>query len=261
MTSAASSTMRRRVLVTGGSSGIGAAIAKALAATGHDVTVVFNHGEQGADALVRSAETLPGSIDKLRCDLADEVAVSALAEAVGNADPYYFGFVHAAGRTCDALASSCNLPQARLAMQVNFWSAVTLCQRLLRPMSRWRNGRVMFVSSVAAHAGIRGNGIYGASKAALEAYARSIADELGSRNVTANCVAPGFIDTPMIGYIGEAERARHLKRIPAQRFGDPREVSAFATYLFSAGGDYVNGATLVMDGGLSRVLGNGGGLS
>ncbi|MGE0717230.1 MAG: SDR family NAD(P)-dependent oxidoreductase, partial [Alphaproteobacteria bacterium] len=183
----------RRVLVTGGGRGIGAAVVRALDQAGFAVD--FTHR--------RPADGLPGR--GIAVDLADRAAVDALAERA--ADEGYYGLVHNAGATSDRLAAMVDQGQAEAVMQVNFWAMARIAKALVRPMTAAGAGRIVAIGSVAALAGSRGNAVYAASKAALLAYQRTLVQEVARKGVTVNYVAPGFVDTEMMAAYA-AQRAR-----------------------------------------------------
>src|SRR5262249_22955686 len=175
----------RRVLVTGGGRGLGAAIVKALAAAGHDVTFTYRSSGDAAEAAAKAlAADYPGQrFAALGIDLSDRDAVAAFAAELSD-DPRYDGFVHNAGHTYDARAMMMDQAKAEVAMQVNYWSFTRLANALVRPMMRARNGRVAVIGSVTALQANQGNAAYAASKAALLAYPRTLAIEVARSGAT-----------------------------------------------------------------------------
>lgn len=244
----------RRVLLTGGSRGIGRATVSALVEAGYQVDFVFGRATKRAEELV--AQLGSERVHALQCDLGDAEAVELLAARLeGGAAPYY-AMVHNAAISADALGASINLTQAGRLMQVNLWSFARLLKSVVRPMLRARSGRVVVISSVAGSLGSRGNAAYAASKAALEAYCRCLVDEMAAKGLTFNMIAPGWIDTELLeGKQLESIKDSMLKRIPARRVGSPADVANLVRFLLAGESSYVNGATLVVDGGLSATLG------
>jgi 3-oxoacyl-[acyl-carrier protein] reductase len=239
----------RRVLVTGGAHGIGGAIVERLAGQGFAVDFTWHRAATEAASL---GERLGDRVQGRACDLADGAAVEALAGSLDQEAAYY-GLVHNAGMAADGLAGLVDQAAAERAFAVNFWSMVRLVRAVLRPMLAARRGRIVLIGSLAATRGSPGNAIYAASKAALSGYLASLVSETARRGITANLVAPGFIDTGLL--TPYASRRETLERqIPAGRYGTTQEVAAVVGFLLSEEAGYVNGATLTVDGGLSAVL-------
>ncbi len=228
----------RTVLVTGGNRGIGAAIAAAFADQGHRVAIT--HRGSGA----------PAGLYGVECDITDPAAVDAGFAAIEAELGPVEVLVANAGVTDDTLLLRMSEEQFTRVVQTNLTGSWRCAKRASMKMLRARWGRMIFVSSVVGYMGGAGQVNYAASKAGLIGIARSITRELGARNITANVVAPGFIETDMTGVLSDELRAQYLKQIPAGRMATPAEVANAVTWLASDGAGYVNGAIIPVDGGL-----------
>jgi len=246
--------MSKRVLVTGGAKGVGAAIVRTLVEAGFDVDFTYRSSGDAAAAL---ADELMGAfagrkVTAHALDLAEKGSLDIFCDAIQ--DETFFGLVHNAGQPYDALAAMMAQDKAEAAMQVNFWSLTRLAKAALRGMLRARAGRIAVIGSVAALQGNPGNAAYAASKGALLSYCRTLAVETAKRGVTVNYVAPGFIDTDMMAPYA-AFRANMEKQIPAGRFAKPEEIAGLVAFLMSPPAAYITGAVLPIDGGLTSMVG------
>ena len=246
--------MNSRVLVTGGAKGIGAGIVRALAAAGHDVIFTYRSSAEQASALANDVSAQgAGNVVAVPLDLSDKAAVTAFCEnstALGEVT----GLVHNAGQSYDALSMMIVQDKAEAAMQINFWSFTQIINTFMRPMMARRSGRVIAIGSVTATRANQGNAAYAASKAALEAYMRTLSLETARRGITVNTIAPGFVDTDMMQSYA-AYREKMEKQIPAGRFARPDDIGALAAFLMSPQASYITGATIPVDGGLMASMG------
>jgi 3-oxoacyl-[acyl-carrier protein] reductase len=236
--------MSRSVLVTGGNRGIGLAIARRLAAAGDAVTVTSRSGEPVAGA-AGAAE-----LSVVRCDVTDTAAVDAAFAAVEEAQGPVEVLVANAGVTRDNLLVLMSEDDFRGVLDTNLTGAFRVAKRAARRMIRMRRGRIILVSSVVGMLGSGGQANYAASKAGLVGLARSLTRELGSRNITVNVVAAGFVDTDMTAALPAARKAEILKNIPLGRYAAPDEVAGVVEFLAGPAGAYVTGALIPVDGGM-----------
>ncbi|CAH1657582.1 SDR family oxidoreductase [Chelatococcus asaccharovorans] len=243
----------RRILVTGGAKGVGAAIVRTLAAGGYAVDFTYRSSGDAATALARELADAHGvAVNARALDLSDTAAIEAFCAA--HEETSYYGLVHNAGQSYDALTAVMSQDKAEAAMQVNFWSVTRLVKTFIRPMIRARSGRIAVIGSVTALQANAGNAAYAASKGALLSYLRTLAIESAKRGVTANYIAPGFIDTDMMTPYA-AYRPQMEKQIPAGRFAAPDEIAGLVAFLMSPPAAYITGAVIPIDGGLTAQLG------
>ncbi len=236
-------------LVTGASGGIGSAIAKGLAARGARLAVSGSN----ADKLERFRDELGGEHVALPCDLSDAAQVDGLVpravEALGRLDI----LVNNAGVTRDNLAMRMKDEEWDQVIRVNLEAAFRLIRAAAKPMMKARFGRVVSITSVVGQTGNPGQANYAASKAGLVGMSKALAQELASRNITVNCVAPGFIRSAMTDGLPEAQKAALTARIPAGDLGTGEDIAAAVVYLASREAGYVTGQTIHVNGGMAMV--------
>ena len=241
----------RVALVTGGSRGIGRAVSLRLAAAGAKVVVNFAKRADAADEVVDAITGAGGQAVAVGADVADADSVQALfAETTDRFGPVEI-LVNNAGITRDELLLRMRPEVWDEVLTVNLRSVYLCTRAALRGMLRRKFGRVVSIGSVAGLAGNPGQANYAASKAAIIGFTRSVAKEVGSRGITVNVVAPGFIDTEMTADIPDEARQRAVDSVAAGRFGTADEVASAVAYLCGDEAAYVNGHILVVDGGLA----------
>ncbi len=230
--------MARTVLVTGGNRGIGLAIAQAFSAQGDRVAVTYRSGPAPAELFgVKCDVTDPSTVDEAFTTI--EAELGPVEVLVANA-----------GITDDTLLMRMSEDQFTRVLDTNLAGAFRVAKRAVPKMVRARFGRLIFVSSVVGLLGSAGQANYAASKAGLVGFARSLTREIGSRSITSNVIAPGFVETDMTAALPEARQKEILSSIPLRRYAQPAEVAGVATWLASDAAAYISGAVLPVDGGL-----------
>jgi 3-oxoacyl-[acyl-carrier protein] reductase len=226
------------VLVTGGSKGIGQGIAVRLAQAGHHVAATYRSGE------------VPQGVVGVQCDVTDPDQIEAAFDQVESALGTVEVLVANAGITRDTLLMRMSDEDWDQVIATNLTGAFRVARRAARPMIRGRFGRIVFISSVVGQMGSAGQVNYAASKSGLVGMARSLARELGSRGVTANVVAPGFIETDMTAELGDDLVKKYAEQIPLGRLGSVDDIAGTVEFLASDAAGYITGALIPVDGGL-----------
>jgi 3-oxoacyl-[acyl-carrier protein] reductase len=229
----------RNVLVTGGNRGIGLAIARALAEAGDHVVITHRSGQP------------PEGLQGVLCEVTDSASVdAAFTEAEEKLGGPIEVLVANAGITRDTLLMRMTDEEFDTVIDTNLAGAFRCARRASKGMIRLRRGRIVFISSVVGLYGGPGQTNYSASKAGLVGLARSISRELGGRGITANVIAPGFIETEMTAELPEDRKKTYLSAVPAGRFASPEEVAAAVRFIASPEAAYITGAVIPVDGGL-----------
>jgi len=239
----------KKALVTGASGGIGGAIAKALYAQGATVALSGTR----VDPLNALAAELGERAHVTPCNLSDNEAVLALAgqasEAMGGLDI----LVNNAGITRDNIFMRMSDEEWQQVIDVNLSSTMRLMKSVMRPMMKQKHGRIINITSIVGVTGNAGQVNYAASKAGMIGMTKSYAQEIATRGITANCVAPGFIETAMTAELPEAVKDKMTGNIPAGRMGTPEEIASAVSYLASNEASYVTGQTLHVNGGMAMI--------
>lgn len=235
--------MSRSVLITGGNRGIGLAIARIFAAAGDKVAITFRSGEP-------PTELLDVGVLAVRCDVTDPQQVEQAFQEIEATHGAVEVLVANAGITKDQLLMRMSEEDFTSVIDTNLTGTFRVVKRANRAMLRARRGRVVLISSAAGLTGQAGQANYAASKAALVGFARSLARELGSRNITFNVVAPGLTETAMSAELTEDQRAAVVQHIPLGRLAQSEEIAAVVAFVASEAATYITGAVIPVDGGV-----------
>ena len=236
-------------LVTGASRGIGAAIALALGQQGAIVigTATSAAGAENINAALKAANIKGMGV---ALDVNDTAQIEAVLAEIASKFGDVSILVNNAGITKDTLLMRMKAEDWDSVISTNLTSVYRMSQAVLRPMMKARTGRIINISSVVGHMGNAGQTNYAAAKAGMAGFTKSLAAEVGSRNITVNCVAPGFIETDMTAELPEAIKTKMLERVPLGRLGNVNEIAATVAFVASANAAYITGETIHVNGGM-----------
>ncbi|MGE5196174.1 MAG: 3-oxoacyl-ACP reductase FabG [Anaerolineae bacterium] len=243
----------KKALITGGTAGIGKEIACAFAKQGADVAIWGTSSERAAQVIAELQQAKSFSEQLFYSDIVDVADKKAVDQAVSHLLASWDRvdiLVNNAGITRDNLLMKMSEEDWDSVLDVNLKSVFNLCQALVRPMAKARNGKIINISSVIGLTGNAGQVNYAASKSGIIGFTKALALELASRNVCVNCIAPGFIRTRMTDALSDAQKDGILKKIPLGRMGDPGEIADAALFLASHMSNYMTGQVITIDGGM-----------
>jgi NAD(P)-dependent dehydrogenase (short-subunit alcohol dehydrogenase family) len=242
--------MSGRVLVAGaGGSGIGSAIVRELMKAGRSVLATYH--KRSPDLACGSDG---GQVEWQHADYSDPSGLGALIDIIQSKTSDITDLIYAPGVTYDTISYGAELGRAKQVFDINYWSAFVLANACARKFARAKSGHIVFISSAIAGRASFGNCVYAASKAALEAYCRTLALELARTGVCVNCVAPGIVDTDMVARYAQS-REEIESRLPMRRYGQPEEVAKVVAFLVSGNASYITGESIKIDGGLTLSTG------
>jgi 3-oxoacyl-[acyl-carrier protein] reductase len=241
----------RVALVTGASRGIGRAVALKLASDGFRVAINYQNSASAAQEVLEQIRASGGTAMTARADVSSAEQVKELFEAVSRELGPVEVLVNNAGITRDNLLMRMSDEEWDSVVRTNLNSVFFCTRAAIRTMMKARFGRIVAMSSVSGLAGNAGQANYAAAKAGILGIIKSIAREAGSRGVTANVIAPGYVETDMTASLAESVRERALAQIPAGRYGLPEDVASVAAFLASDGASYINGQVIAVDGGMT----------
>jgi 3-oxoacyl-[acyl-carrier protein] reductase len=239
-------------LVTGASRGIGAAIAQELGQQGA-IVIGTATSEKGAAAISKTLSDSNIKGEGLALDVNDATQVDAVLKTISEKYGDVSILVNNAGITRDTLLMRMKDEDWDAVISTNLTSVYRMSQAVLRPMMKARTGRIISISSIVGHMGNPGQANYAAAKAGMAGFTKSLAAEVGSRGITVNCIAPGFIDTDMTAELPEALKAKMIERVPVGRLGSVKEIAATVTFLASPNAGYITGETIHVNGGMLMV--------
>ncbi|MCC5828127.1 MAG: 3-oxoacyl-[acyl-carrier-protein] reductase [Phycisphaeraceae bacterium] len=245
-------TIQRIAVVTGASRGIGEATARALAADGHHV-VMLARSVPAMEAIAQQIASNGGQAEALEADITDHAGLAATIEGIAQKHGRLDILVNNAGITRDNLMLRMSDEEFDQVIHANLRSVFITCRAALRPMMRGKWGRIINVGSVAGVAGNAGQANYAAAKAGLAGMTKSLAKEMAAKNITANLVAPGFVETSMTEKLPDTIKELARKATPLGRFGQPEEIAAAIAFLAGERAGFITGQVLAVDGGMTMA--------
>lgn len=241
---------KQLALVTGASRGIGAAIAKRLAEDGYRVIGTAT-SEAGAQSIRQNLQAIAADNDAIVLKLDDAAHTEAVLKDFLEVFGTPYAVVNNAGITRDNLFLRMSDDEWSEVINTNLTGIFRTCKILVKPMLKQKNGAIINISSIIGTTGNAGQANYAAAKAGLEGFSRSLAQEIASRNIRVNCIAPGFIQTDMTEVLPEEQKQAILAGIPSKRFGQPAEIASTVAFLASEGACYITGQTIHVNGGMN----------
>ncbi len=238
-------------LVTGASRGIGRAVARELARNGGTVVGTATSGE-GANQISRYLREIDAAGEGICLDVTDLSSIDSLAQQISERHGAVSILVNNAGISKDGLAMRIREDDWDALIETNLKSVYRLSKRFVRDMMKLRDGRIINISSVVGVSGNAGQSHYAAAKAGVIGFSKSLAMETATRNITVNCVIPGYIDTDMTSSLNDAVKEKIMSSVPAGRMGEPEEVAHAVMFLASPASSYITGTSLYVDGGMLR---------
>lgn len=244
---------QKRALITGGTSGIGKEIAKYFVSQGADVAIFGTNAEKGQTVLQELQACRADQGQKVHLDIVDVASFAAVEKSINTLLETWGGIdilINNAGITRDSLLVRMSEEDWDKVLEVNLKSVFNTCRVIARAMMKARSGKIINVTSVVGLTGNAGQVNYAASKSGMIGFTKSLAKELASRNICVNCIAPGFIQTPMTDALSDKQKEAILEKVPFARLGSPLDIAKAALFLASDQSDYITGQTITIDGGM-----------
>ena len=240
----------KTALITGGARGIGSAISKALS-TNHKVVIGYSNSTEEAKKLVESITSNGGHAMSVKIDVSDKNSINTAFEEIEESYGIVDVLVNNAGITKDNILPRMKDSEWDDVIQTNLTGSYLTTQRAIKNMMKNKWGRIIFISSVVGISGNQGQSNYAASKAGLIGFAKSVSKEMGTRNITSNVIAPGYIETDMTSFLSEENKENIIEQLSIKRIGKPEDISNVVSFLSSEESEYITGQVISVDGGLS----------